>query len=228
MQGFFLNHCPRDNFCPQANDHALLCPNYRPPDALDWLRRLGGPGQAVQEEEEDENQEPRLYRVTAEARGKGNTLTNGSHKLPLILTPYDKTISPRTDRSPPSQPFHLREPTHLSVSQECLHPLQVSVTYVTLVTVYSECLHPLQPAPTKIRSFVCAKVFRRDEIASHLTAVHQTIVPGMNSSWLQIRSVTHFQRRLEKTLAGVPLRGLAAHGLPQDRPHFQKRSLAID
>ena len=80
---FFLNHCPHDNFCPQANDHALLCPNYRPPDALDWLRRLGGPGQAVQEEEEDENQEPRLYRVTAEARGKGNTLTNGSHELPL-------------------------------------------------------------------------------------------------------------------------------------------------
>ena len=115
------------------------------------------------------------------------------------MTPYDKTISPRTDRSPPSQPFHLREPTHLSVSQECLHPLQVSVTYVTLVTVYSECLHPLQPAPTKIRSFVCAKVFRRDEIASHLTAVHQTIVPGMNSSWLQIRWVTHFQRRPEKT-----------------------------
>ena len=29
--------------------------------------------------------------------------------------------------------------------------------------------------------------------------MHQTIVPGMNSSWLQIRWVTHFQRRPEKT-----------------------------
>ena len=70
-------------------------------------------------------------------------------------------------KSPPSQPCHLQEPTYLSVSQECLHPLQ--------------------PAPSKIRSFVCAKVFRRDEIASHLATVHQTIVPGLNSSWLQIR-----------------------------------------
>jgi len=139
-----IGDCPwacgvRFHMC-KANDHAFLCPNYRPPDALDWLRRLGGPGYAAQEEEEeDTDQEQRKYSVTAEARGK----------------------------SPPSQPYHLQEPTYLNVAQECLHPLQ--------------------PAPSKIRSFVCAKVFRRDEIASHLATVHQTIVPGLNSSWLQIR-----------------------------------------
>ena len=70
-------------------------------------------------------------------------------------------------KSPPPEPLHLREPTYLNITQEHLHPLQ--------------------PAPSKIRSFVCAKVFRRDEIAEHLAAVHQTIVPGLSSNWLQIR-----------------------------------------
>ena len=56
----------------QANDHAAICPNYRPPDALDWLRRLGGPGQLDQEEEdEDVVQEQKVHCVSAEARGKG-------------------------------------------------------------------------------------------------------------------------------------------------------------
>ena len=59
-------------YAHQANDHAAICPNYRPPDALDWLRRLGGPGQLVQEEEdEDVVQEQKVHCVSAEARGKG-------------------------------------------------------------------------------------------------------------------------------------------------------------
>jgi len=139
-----IGDCPwacgaRLHMC-KANDHAAICPNYRPPDALDWLRRLGGPGQLDQEEEdEDVVQEQKVHYVSAEARGK----------------------------SPPPEPLHLREPTYLNITQEHLHPLQ--------------------PAPSKIRSFVCAKVFRRDEIAEHLAAVHQTIVPGLSSNWLQIR-----------------------------------------
>jgi len=139
-----IGDCPwncgvRFHMC-KANDHASICPNYRPPDALDWLRRLGGADQAAQEEEEENSgQEAKKYSVTAEARGE----------------------------SPPSEPYHLQDPTYLSVTQEHLHPLQ--------------------PAPSNIRSFVCAKVFRRDEIAAHLATVHQTIVPGLNSSWLQLR-----------------------------------------
>ena len=54
----------------QATDHASICQNYRPPDALDWLRRLAGPGQQpAQEEEEETAQEQRKFSVTAEARG---------------------------------------------------------------------------------------------------------------------------------------------------------------
>ena len=84
--------------------------------------------------------------------------------------PHHCLESPNTTppgKSPPPEPLHLREPTYLNITQEHLHPLQ--------------------PAPSKIRSFVCAKVFRRDEIAEHLATVHQTIVPGLSSNWLQIR-----------------------------------------
>ena len=61
-------HCQRHQL--QANDHASICRNYRPPDALDWLRRLGGPEQSAQEEEEEEEEEEKKFSVSAEARGK--------------------------------------------------------------------------------------------------------------------------------------------------------------
>ena len=57
----------------QATDHASICQNYRPPDALDWLRRLAGPGQQPAQEEEKEEEEETAqekFSVTAEARGK--------------------------------------------------------------------------------------------------------------------------------------------------------------
>ena len=68
----FIDLQPNCHWSPlQANDHASICRNYRPPDALDWLRRLGGADQAAQEEEEDDTaQEGKKYSVTAEARGK--------------------------------------------------------------------------------------------------------------------------------------------------------------
>ena len=47
----------------------------------------------------------------------------------------------------PAPPLHLPFPLHL-VAQE-------------------EHLHPLQPAPTPIRTFVCGKLFRRDEVRPH-------------------------------------------------------------
>ena len=105
------------------------------------------------------------------------------HNFHLVPPKLLVLQSPTPGKSPPSQPFHLQEPTYLNVAQECLHPLQ--------------------PAPSKMRSFVCAKVFRRlklqltfaqiqkvfcrDEIAAHQATVHQTTVPGLNSSWLQMR-----------------------------------------
>ena len=70
-------------------------------------------------------------------------------------------------RGVPQLPHHLLEPAYLEVS--------------------AECHHPLQPAPRLLRTFVCGKVFRRDEVCAHLQTVHQDIMPGLASGWLLAR-----------------------------------------
>ena len=61
----------------------------------------------------------------------------------------------------------LTEPTHLDCSLETVHRMQVK--------------------PLNIRSFVCGKVFRRDEIHQHISNIHQEIIPGLGSGWFLSR-----------------------------------------
>ena len=41
--------------------------------------------------------------------------------------------------------------------------------------------------PFNIRSFICGKVFRRDEIQQHIINIHQEIIPGLGSGWIVSR-----------------------------------------
>ena len=61
----------------------------------------------------------------------------------------------------------LTEPTHLNCNLETVHRMQVK--------------------PLDIRSFVCGKVFRRDEIHQHISNIHQEIIPGLGSGWFLSR-----------------------------------------
>ena len=84
-----------------------------------------------------------------------NTLCLCLHNFHLVPPKLLVLQSPTPGKSPPSQPFHLQEPTYLNVAQECLHPLQ--------------------PAPSKMRSFVCAKVFRRLKLQSTITQIQKSL-----------------------------------------------------
>ena len=67
----------------------------------------------------------------------------------------------------PVLPHIFSEPTYLDVNMETIHKMHVK--------------------PVQIRSFICGKVFRRDEIADHLVNVHQEIIPGLSSGWFLSR-----------------------------------------
>lgn len=58
----------------------------------------------------------------------------------------------------------LQEPTHLDINIETIHRMHVK--------------------PVNIRSFICGKIFRRDEIQQHIINTHQEIIPGLGSGWI--------------------------------------------
>ena len=70
-------------------------------------------------------------------------------------------------QSVPEMSATLTEPTHLDVNIETIHRMHVK--------------------PVNIRSFICGKVFRRDEIHQHITNIHQEIIPGLGCGWIVSR-----------------------------------------
>ena len=67
----------------------------------------------------------------------------------------------------PDAPSTLSEPTHLDINIETIHRMHVK--------------------PINIRSFICGKIFRRDEIHQHIINIHQEIIPGLGSGWILSR-----------------------------------------
>ena len=67
----------------------------------------------------------------------------------------------------PDTPDTLMEPTQLDLNIETIHRMHVK--------------------PVNIRSFICGKVFRRDEIHQHIINVHQEIIPGLGCGWILSR-----------------------------------------
>ena len=82
----------------------------------------------------------------------------------------DKTYIVRVNASDNTAPVIsdcLQDPTHLDVNIETIHRMHVK--------------------PFNIRSFICGKVFRRDEIQQHIINIHQEIIPGLGSGWIVSR-----------------------------------------
>ena len=80
---------------------------------------------------------------------------------------YKVSVSPQDINLLPELSQTLIEPTHLDVNIETVHRMHVK--------------------PLNIRSFICGKVFRRDEIHQHIINIHQEIIPGLGSSWISSR-----------------------------------------
>ena len=101
----------------------------------------------------------RLQIKTGDDIGDNESLEEAVNQFVVAASDDSKNVPEMSDT--------LNEPTHLDVNIETIHRMHVK--------------------PVNIRSFICGKVFRRDEIHKHITNIHQEIIPGLGCGWIVSR-----------------------------------------